>query len=336
VAQSPPDAGLRSTQFRRERELTWQSLAELLARIERNGISSASARELFELPVLYRAAASSLSVARSISLDRSLLAYLESLTARAYFCVYGARERFGDIVKGYVAEDLPAAVRAARWHIGLALIVMFLGVAVGWQLVALDSRWFYIFNEAWLAGGRGPDSTYSELHATLYDDHTALSDILIAFASFLFTHNAKIGILCFGLGFALGLPVLYLLFVNGLSLGAMFAIFASKGLTADFAAWLAIHGTTELGAMALCGGAGLLLGQAVGFPGRYKRRAAFKIKGRQATVVVLGAVGMFFVAALLEGLGRQLINDMGWRMGIAAAALVLWVAYFALAGRRSP
>ena len=47
--------------------------------------------ELLAIPVLYRATLSSLSVARATSLDHSLIDYLESLSTRAYFFVYGAR-----------------------------------------------------------------------------------------------------------------------------------------------------------------------------------------------------------------------------------------------------
>jgi len=334
MAAPLPDTDLRSAAFRRERETTWKRLADLLARIERNGITSATAQELLELPVLYRATVSSLSVARTISLDRNLLIYLESLAARAYFCVYGTRSRFGRICEHFVTVQLPEAVRAARWHIALAAGVTLLGAAVGCLLVGLDSDWFYALVDVSMAGGRDPDATATALRETLYDRDARLTDMLIAFASFLFTHNAQIGIMCFALGFALGLPVIYLLFVNGLTLGAFFAVFASQGLAPDFAAWIAIHGTTELGAIVLCGAAGLVMGEAVAFPGRLKRGAALKVSGRHATVIVLGAVGMLFVAALLEGLGRQLILDMGWRFAIGGVALAFWFAYFGLAGRR--
>jgi len=331
---APPQArDLRSTLFRREREATWKRLADLVARIERNGIATSSAADLLELPVLYRATVSSLSVARAISLDRNLLVYLESLTARAYFCVYGARQRFGEVFRHFVAVGLPRTVRAARWHIALAAVILALGVATGWILVDLDSAWFYSLVDPQTAGGRDPEASSTLLRNTIYDEDSHLTDLLIAFASFLFTRNATIGIMCFALGFALGLPVVYLLFVNGLGLGAFFAVFAAHGLAADFAGWIAIHGTSELGAIILCGAAGFRMGEAVAFPGRLKRSAALKTRGRDATIIVLGAIAMLFAAALLEGLGRQLIDDMGWRFAVGGAALAGWFAYFGLSGR---
>jgi len=37
---------------------------------------------------------------------------------------------------------------------------------------------------------------------------------------------------------------------------------------------------------------------------------------------------MLAVAGLLEGVGRQTINDDGWRMLIGSAVLVGWLTYF--------
>jgi len=82
---------LKSYAFRRERERTWRELEVLVAKTESGGVRSLTPNEVMRLPGLYRASLSSLSVARSISLDRNVLEYLEALAARAYFCVYGAR-----------------------------------------------------------------------------------------------------------------------------------------------------------------------------------------------------------------------------------------------------
>ena len=85
---------LKSQRFRAEREADWRRLETLLTKAEKRlGAQACSDEELLEMPVLYRQALSSLSVARSISLDQSLIDYLESLCTRAYFFVYGARTR---------------------------------------------------------------------------------------------------------------------------------------------------------------------------------------------------------------------------------------------------
>ena len=64
---------LKSSQFRKEREASWRELDALVARMEQKSTVALEPSELMRLPTLYRAALSSLSVARAISLDRSLL-----------------------------------------------------------------------------------------------------------------------------------------------------------------------------------------------------------------------------------------------------------------------
>ena len=85
---------------------------------------------------------------------------------------------------------------------------------------------------------------------------------LHVFATYLFTHNSRVSILSFALGFAFGIPTMMLEYYQGIGLGAMMAVFAAKGLGFDFGGWLFIHGTTELFAAALSGAAGLRIGSA--------------------------------------------------------------------------
>lgn len=324
---------LKSYAFRRERERTWRELEELVGKTESGGVRSLTPKEVMRLPGLYRASLSSLSVARSISLDRNVLEYLEALAARAYFCVYGARSGFAEAIGRFFRAGFPQAIRAARWHIAIAALSMALGVLIGFTLVSQDDDWYYTFMPVQMAGERTPTSSTETLRAVLYDGGDAEIGELNMFASFLFSNNAKIGMLCFALGFALGAPVVLLLVYNGLTLGAFLALYDSRGLLAEVLAWLLIHGVTELLAVIVCGGAGLVLAQSLAFPGRHTRLANLALKGRMATRIIMGAVVMFFLAALLEGFGRQLINDPAWRYGIALVSLVFWGGYFGLAGR---
>jgi hypothetical protein len=85
---------LSSGRFRAAREHDWQRLEALIGRDRARPRASLSDEDLFELPVLYRATLSSLSVARETSLDADLIAYLESLATRAYFIIYGVHAPF--------------------------------------------------------------------------------------------------------------------------------------------------------------------------------------------------------------------------------------------------
>jgi len=328
-----PDLNLRSYDFRREREKSWRELDDLVKRIRRSGLSKLSASELRRLPELYRSTVSSLSVARSISLDRNVIAYLESLSVRAYFCVYGGREGLLAGIQRFILQDFPSAVRAARWHMAAAFSVLFLGCLTGFLLTLGNADWFYSFVSDGMAGSRTPTAETSVLRDVLYKSDDTAVDHLNAFASFLFTHNTRIGLLSFALGFALGVPTILLIFINGLSLGAFAALYASRDLSVELWAWLLIHGTTELLALVLCGGAGLVLGAAMAFPDKYSRMHSLAVKGRMAAVIAIGSIGLFFVAALLEGFARQLITDITLRYLIGGIALTGWLAYFIMCGK---
>lgn len=328
------DSLIKSYRFRREREHHWTELGDLIDRAERRGIKSLSADQLFRIPGLYRACMSSLSVARSISLDANLLSYLESLATRAYFVVYGVRDRFGALARQFFQRDFPGAVRATAGPIFLAFVLLLAGIWTGWAVTAADSAWFEAFISAEMASGRTPQASRVQLERSLFDAAPRdASAAFLNFAAMLFDNNARVGILCFSLGALFGAPVVLLMFANGLPAGALFAVHAQHGLTLDFLAWLSIHGTTELLAIFLCAGAGFHLGGAMLWPGRRTRLRALADHGRRAAVLLVGAVIMLFAAALLEGFARQLITSTSIRLSIGVLLLAAWLVYFLLCGR---
>lgn len=322
---------LRSGRFRNEREADWQKLEGLLQRAERGGAKALYEDELIALPRLYRAALSSLSVARAISLDRAMIDYLESLCARAYFFVYGARPRLGKRVADFFARGWPAAAQALAGEALVAGLMMMAGAIAAFGLVLSDPDWFYSFIPEELAKGRTPAATTEYLRTTLFSEEQ--DAMLSAFATFLFTHNATVAILAFAVGFAFALPSLLLMVYNGCMLGALFAVFWMRGLGVELGGWLLIHGVTELLAITLAGAAGLHIGRAIAFPGRRTRLEAIAGAGREAATLMVGVVFMLFVAGLLEGVGRQMITSTEIRYSIAAASAAIWFAYLFLPRR---
>jgi len=316
---------LKSQRFRAEREADWRRLEGLLAKVENRSASSLSDDELLAIPVLYRSTLSSLSVARATSLDHSLIDYLEALSTRAYFFVYGARASFGQRIGRFFVETWPAAVKDL-WRETLASFAITFGSAlIGYLLVAHDPSWY----GALFADNQGRDftSTTAELRNTLYSSGGG-GDMLAVAAAYLFQHNAQIAIFAFALGFAFCLPTALLLAQNGLMLGAFFALFVSRGLGFELGGWTFIHGVTELFAIILGGAAGFRIGWRVVFPGDRSRMDAAAAAGRSAAPVVAGVVLMLVVAGMLEGFARQLIQIDLARYAIAVATLIIWLGYF--------
>ena len=323
---------LRSSRFRAEREAGWAELERLLARIERGGAQRLSTDEMIALPRLYRSALSALSVARETSLDKGLTDYLEALSTRAYFAVYGNRQRLTRRIGHFFAYGWPAAVQSMRRETLASAAFMTLGAVAAYLLVASDPDWYYsIMGD--MAQGRTPASSTEELRETLYHDgeKTGLS----VFAAFLLSNNARVAILAFALGFAFCVPTVALLVFNGAALGAFLALFVSRGLGFELVGWLMIHGVTELLAIVLGGAAGLKIGWAIAFPGRRTRLGAAAKAGREAGAAIAGVVVMLAIAALLEGFGRQLITSDLARYAIAGFTAVLWGVYL-YAPREAP
>jgi uncharacterized membrane protein SpoIIM required for sporulation len=323
---------MRSVEFRREREATWKALEDTIATADKRGLRTLSAEQLARLPHLYRATLSSLSVARSISLDRALTDYLENLVGRAYFVVYGTRQHLRRQLSDFVLWKLPSAIRRAKWHILVATLVTIAAAVAAYQLTAADMDYYYAFAGD-MAQGRTPASSTAELREGLYHTESG-SGMLATFAASLFSHNARIGILAFATGFVAGLPTLLLLFYNGLVLGAFVALFASRGLGVDLWAWMLPHGVTELTAVMLCGAGGLLLAHGLVFPGAQTRMDSLRERGRSAAVIVVGAVAMLFIAGMIEGVFRQTVTSVPIRFAVAGTTAAWWVYYFGFVGRR--
>ena len=216
----------------------------------------------------------------------------------------------------------------------IAFAAMVSGAVTGWLLVARDSDWYYAFVPEGMAGGRRPGASREVLLETLSGTEDA--EGLTVFATYLFSHNTGVTILFFGLGFAFGIPTVLLLVYEMAMLGAMLWVFAEAGLGWQFAAWLSIHGTTELLAGLLGGAAGIHIGRSMAFPGNRSVLAAAAASGRRAALVMAGAVLMLAVAGLLEGYGRQLVADPLSRAAVGGTMLAFWLAYFVLKGRRRP
>lgn len=318
-------AALRSDRFRQEREGDWQRLEAIVTRMEKGRIGRLSDQDLIDLPVLYRTVASSLSIARETSLDAAALAYLEALVQRAWFLVYGPRVTLWGWLRRFLGGGWGAAVRGIGIDLAVALAVMVAGAVAGWLLVASDPDWYYALVPGQFADTRVPGASREVLMDTLFGNQG--QDGKSAFAAYLFSNNAQVSILAFALGFAFGVPTLLLLVQNMGILGAMLWLYHGQGLTVDFAGWLSVHGTTELFAIWLAGGAGLHIGRSMAFPGRRTVMAAAAQAGQRAATVMAGVVLMLVIAAMLEGFARQLIDTTAGRFALGGFMLAFWTAY---------
>lgn len=317
---------LKSHRFRAEREQSWRELEFILKAIEGRGMKSLSDEQIVALPRLYRSTLSSLSVARATSLDQGVITYLESLSARAYYILYGSQIGLGKRISNFFLRDWPLAAKSLWKETTISAALTLLSAVLAFILVKNNPDWFYTFMPDSMAGGRTPAASAETLRDTLYHEDGAGG--LGVFASYLFSHNSKVAMFAFALGFAFCIPTAILLMYNGFILGSFIAIFSDKSLGFEVGGWLIIHGATEVFAIILAGAAGMHIGKAVAFPGELTRTESASKAGGTASLLMAGVIIMLFFAGLLEGFGRQLITNDFLRYAIGFVTLTIWLFYF--------
>ncbi len=101
-----------------------------------------------------------------------------------------------------------------------------------------------------------------------------------------------------GIFFSIG--TLYVLFNNGLMLGAFEYLFISKGLGLQSILVIWIHGTLEISSIIIAGGAGLVFGNSVLFPRTFTRAASIKKGAIDGMKITVGILPIVILAAIFE------------------------------------
>ena len=103
-------------------------------------------------------------------------------------------------------------------------------------------------------------------------------------------NNVRVAFLCFVLGvFTSIFPGVSLMF-NGIMIGAFQTFFYQQHLLGDCLYATMLHGTLELSAIVIAGGAGIQLGNGWLFPGTYSRPRSFLMAARRAVRVLVSTV----------------------------------------------
>jgi uncharacterized membrane protein SpoIIM required for sporulation len=274
----------------------------------------------------YRRSATELARVRAFSPDKRLADFIEQAVATAHFAVYRRKRPSIKQVANGAVFGVPRAVRALWKYHALSLLITVVSAAIAFIAVTYAPETYYLFIDRGLASGRDPSASREALAHTLGPQQTSAgTDVLMW--SFLFTHNTQIAFMCFAWGILLGVPTIYLLITNGLMLGAFLALFFSKGLGVEAVAWMGPHGVPEIGAIILCGGAGMAIGHRVLNPGKLSRKDAIQKTAGTASIVALGCVFLLCMAGLIEGSFRQSYASLTLRYLVMGIMLVLCVGW---------
>lgn len=301
-------------------------LNDLLDKARGRGPSGLTSEELARLDELYRLATIHLAQVRARTQNEALVQSLNRLVARAHSFIYITPKDnpLKRIVRFYTIGFARTIARTGVFHIAAALLFFF-GAFIAYHATRthLDAAYAIMGNQEI----RLPGVTRDQLEWVLRSGREQDSGEKLLFASMLLTHNTKVGFTAFVLGILAGIPTVFLLLTNGAMMGAFAYIHHEKGIVAEMWAWLLPHGVTEIGAIFLCGGAGLMLGMALLRPGHRTRMESLVIAAREAVRIVMGVVPMFIAAGFIESFLRQSHMSTEGRLMFAAGSAVFWAAY---------
>lgn len=142
-------------------------------------------------------------------------------------------------------------------------------------------------------------------------------------------NNVRVSFFAFAAGILLSMGTGYLLFRNGIMLGSFFAMFFQHNLLNDAILVVMLHGTLEISAIILAGGAGLHMGNSILFPGTFSRMESFKRGAKEGLKLVMGLMPVFIVAGFIESFITRYSNmpDL-FKVIIIVASLAFIVFYF--------
>lgn len=142
-------------------------------------------------------------------------------------------------------------------------------------------------------------------------------------------NNIMVSFYCFAMGVLTSFGTGYVLFSNGVMVGAFQTFFAQQGLLGESMLAIWLHGTLEISAIIVAGAAGLAIGNGWLFPGTYSRMESFRRGAKRGLKVVVGTVPIFIFAGFIEGFLTRHTEYPGLlRLGIILLSLTFVLFYY--------
>jgi uncharacterized membrane protein SpoIIM required for sporulation len=249
--------------------------------------------------------------------------YLNGLASKIYLGIYRNKREEGSRIARFWRTELPLVVYRHRRELLLSFIV-FTVFAI---MAAFSSAHDETFVRGILGDGYVEMTEENIAKGDPFGVYKSTSQVSMFLGIAL--NNIKVSFIVFVAGIFLSLGTIWFLFKNGVMLGAFQYMFFAKGLGFQSVLVIWIHGTLEISAIIIAGGAGFILGNSILFPGTYKRIHSLKNGARDGIKLMVGLVPIFIAAAFLEGfITRYSTMPKYISISILAASLIFIVWYF--------
>jgi len=248
-----------------------------------------------ELAARFVALTDDLAYAQTFYPNSQTTAYLNNLTAKLHQSLYRNKpENTGRFGQFWLLE-LPLLVAKHHRTLRVAALLFVVFTAIGALSAALDDRFVRV--------------VLSDEYVNMTLENIRRGDPMGVYKSqseapmflFITLNNIYVSLRVFVFGVALGLGSVVELFRTGIMLGSFQYFFFQKGVGLQSFLTIWIHGTLEISAIVLAGGAGLVMGTGILFPGTYSRAESFRSAARDGLKLAIGLVPIFVVAGFLEG-----------------------------------
>jgi uncharacterized membrane protein SpoIIM required for sporulation len=301
----------------------WVRLDDLLKRTGTRGVQALSHKELQELGLLYRQSASDLSAAREDASSLQLARYLNQLLGRAHNLIYMGRRGSPRGIITFYRRTYPRIFRETFSYTLAAFIVFLAGAGFGFLLCLHDPSF-----PRHILGAKMMDTIDRR---EMWTDSVVTMKPLAS--SGIMTNNMVVTFFAFAYGLTAGIGTLYILVMNGLLFGVISTACWQAAMAGKLFSFVAPHGSLELPAIFIAGGAGFLIARGLLFPGYLSRRDSLSRAGGQAVKLLLGTIPMLVIAGIIEGFISPTDLAPAMKYLLAGALFTLLVLYLSLAGR---
>ena len=251
--------------------------------------------------------------------------YLNGLASRIYLGIYRNKKERSSRIARFWKSELPLVVRKYHKEILYSFLIF-----IFFALIAAFSA---AHDESFVRGVLG------DSYVDMTEENIAKGDPFGVYKGEdrlgMFLHialnNIRVSFMVFVSGFILSLGTVWSLFRNGVMIGAFQYYFFSKGLGLQSILVIWIHGTLEISSIIIAGGAGLVLGNSILFPGTHKRIASLKRGAKDGLKLMIGLVPVFITAAFLEGFVTRYSRMPVWlSVSILSLSLFFIIWYFVI------